>query len=297
MAVPEAQLEVWSHQAAPGPSRDTYRSVKGTLEDPASPFADKSPDVFLQGSYGNDTNVVRESDVDVVACTAAAFYHDAETLAPEQFQAFSRAYPSKSSYTYSQYKKDVTSWLTKKYGSGVQAGKKAIFIPGGPNRRDCDVLPAMEYRYYYQFNSATDQSHAKGICFYLPDGTQIVNFPKQHSSNCTARHQATNSRFKPVVRMYKNMRNHMVDRNMLQGGVAPSYFIEGMLYNVPDDNFRGRLADAFAATFNFIEGSDRSKFRCANGIHMLFGNSQVNWASADCQTFLDSLRRLWTNWQ
>lgn len=88
----------------------------------------------------------------------------------------------------------------------------------------------------------------------------------------------------------------MVDRNLLQRGVAPSYFIEGMLHNVPDDRFGGRLADAFAATFNVIDGSDRSTFRCANGIHALLGSSQASWASADCQTFLDCLRRLWSNW-
>ena len=51
MAIPEAQLETWSKQGATRPSRDTYAGVKGVLEDPAAPFADKAPAIFLQGSY------------------------------------------------------------------------------------------------------------------------------------------------------------------------------------------------------------------------------------------------------
>lgn len=296
MAIPEAQLETWSHQGAPGPSRDTYAAVKKVLEDKAAPYADKYPTIFLQGSYSNDTNVARDSDVDVISFIETTFAHDANMLAPEQYQAFERAYAGSASYSYLQYKRDVTAWLIQKYGAGVKAGKKAILIPAGQNRRECDVLPAIEYRYYYKFNTVADQSYAKGICFYLPDGTQIVNFPKQHSDNCTLKHQATNSWFKPIVRIYKNMRNYMVNQNMLRDGVAPSYFIEGMLYNVPNENFGNSFDDTFVATFNYIVNADLSQFRCANGIHMLLGNSQVQWPAANCQTYLDALRNLWNKW-
>lgn len=297
MAIPEAKLVAWSSQAPSGPSRDTYAAVKKALDDKAAPFADKFPDVFLQGSYANDTNVARDSDVDVVACTGAIFAHDANTLATDQYQAFERAHPGNATYSYGQYKQDVAKWLTQQFGAGVRVGRKAILIPAAQNRRDCDVLPAIEYRYYYRFQSLTDQSHAKGICFYLPDGTQIINFPKQHSDNCTVKHQATNSWFKRTVRVYKNMRNYMVDQNLLRDGVAPSYFIEGLLYNVPNEKFGGAFDSTFVETFNFAHSADRSQFRCANGIHMLLGNSQTSWPAADCQTFLDALRQLWTNWK
>ena len=92
----------------------------------------------------------------------------------------------------------MTKWLVQNYGSGVLPGNKAIFIPASSNRRECDVVPAIDNRYYYRFTNSADQSYAQGICFYLPDGTQIVNFPKQHSENCTIKHQATNSWFKPT---------------------------------------------------------------------------------------------------
>ncbi|WP_429818068.1 nucleotidyltransferase domain-containing protein [Ensifer sp. B1-9] len=297
MAIPERQLETWSHQPAAGPSRDTYRAVKEVLEDWRAPFADKRPNVFLQGSYGNDTNVARESDVDVVSMIDTTFAHDADTLRTEQYEAFQGAYKGSAAYSYRQYKADVTAWLITNYGKEVTPGKKAIFIPAGKNRRDCDVLPAIEYRYYYSFKSLTDQSYASGICFYLPDGTQIVNYPKQHSANCTSKHQQTDSWFKPTVRIYKNMRNCMIDRRVLPEGIAPSYFIEGMLYNVPTEMFGKSFQKTVAATYDFIAQADRSQFKCANGIHSLLGSTPVTWSATNCQTFLDALLRLWREWR
>jgi len=297
MAIPEAQLETWSHQPAPGPSRTTYAAVKGVLEDAAAPFASKQPDVYLQGSYGNDTNVARESDVDVIASIASTFAHDAATLPQDQYQAFQRAYPTNASYTHNQFKLDVAGWLTQKYGNGVRSDRKALYIPAGQNRRDCDVLPAIEYRYYYQFSAMADQRYARGICFYLTDGTQIVNFPKQHSDNCTAKHQATNSWFKRTVRVYKNMRNYVVERGLLGDGIAPSYFIEGMLYNVPNPMFGNNFGATFVTTLNHIWNANRSEFRCANGIHALLGNTLVSWPSANCDAYLNALSRLWNDWR
>jgi hypothetical protein len=176
----------------------------------------------------------------------------------------------------------------------MTVGQKAIFIPGNGARRDCDVLPCARFKYYYRF-TATEDSFVDGACF-LRDGTRIVNFPAQHGDNCTAKHQATAQWFKPVVRVYKNMRNYLVDRGALQDGIAPSYFIEGMLWNIPANKFGKSFDNTVAETFNYIISADRPQFKCANGIHSLFGTTPVNWSAANCQRYLDGLRRLWNNW-
>jgi hypothetical protein len=66
LAIPESQLETWSHQGAIVGSRTTYATIKNLLESAATPYAGKLFKVFLQGSYGNDTNIFTESDVDIV---------------------------------------------------------------------------------------------------------------------------------------------------------------------------------------------------------------------------------------
>jgi hypothetical protein len=297
VAIPESQLDRWSKQGSVAESRDTYATVKRVLEDSESPYYAKSFESFLQGSYANYTNIYRESDVDVVMRLDSAFYHDAYMLPADQYQAFERAFPGTATYGLPEFKAEVASLLRQKFGNGVTVGSKAIFIPGSGARRDCDVLPCARFRYYYRFAGPHDDSFAEGVCFFLPDGTRVVNFPKQHADNCTAKHKATNQWFKPSVRIYKNMRNYLVDRNALRSGVAPSYFIEGMLYNVPSEKFGICYDDTFTNTFNYLATTDRSTFTCVNGIHpLLQSNSHVSWSPADCQRYLDALRKLWNNW-
>jgi hypothetical protein len=63
MAIPESQLETWSHQGSVTQSAQTYAMIQNALNDAASPYYAKHYSIFLQGSYGNDTNVFRDSDV------------------------------------------------------------------------------------------------------------------------------------------------------------------------------------------------------------------------------------------
>jgi hypothetical protein len=296
VAIPESQLDTWSKTGAAAQSRDTYGTIKKVLEDSASPYSVKSFESFLQGSYGNDTNVYRDSDVDIVMRLDSTFYHNAHLLPREQYEAFQRAFPTSAQYEVTHFKAEVLSWLSQKF-NGVKSGSKAIFIPGSGNRRDCDVLACAHYRYYRRFYSLTDDDRVDGIYFYLNDGTQIVNFPKQHSANCTAKHKETFEWFKPTVRIYKNIRNHLVDKKLLRDGAAPSYFIEGMLWNVPPDKFGTNYTTTFLDTLVYLTAADRSTFRCANGIHPLLANgSPISWSPADCQLFLDAVVKLWTSW-
>ena len=65
MAVSDAQLETWSHQGSKAQSAATYATVRRVLLDSRAPYANRSFDIFLQGSYNNDTNIYADSDVDI----------------------------------------------------------------------------------------------------------------------------------------------------------------------------------------------------------------------------------------
>ena len=62
MAIPESQLETWAHQGSVSQSSTTYNTIKNVLEADDTPYAGKSYSVFLQGSYGNDTNIGKKWD-------------------------------------------------------------------------------------------------------------------------------------------------------------------------------------------------------------------------------------------
>lgn len=294
MAISESQLDTWSKQGSVTQSQATYATVRVCLEGNDAPYAGRSKSIFLQGSYGNDTNIYADSDVDVVIVTDSVFYHSSNELTPEDKAAINAVLTGGGGYTYSQFKADVIAQLTKKFGTAVKPGKKAILVEGDDNRRDTDVLPAVAHRRYTRFRSLADSHYYEGITFWTSDGVQIINYPKQHSANATAKHQATTSWFKPTVRIFKNMRNAMIAKGYLAAGVAPSYFIEGMLYNVPTHLFGGTYADTCGRAINWLHQSAREKLVCANELHFLLRpNSKVCWEPTDFETYLAAVIKFW----
>lgn len=87
---------------------------------------------------------------------------------------------------------------------------------GNGTRRDADVLVCAKLRRYYTFPAFGDPVFVDGICFFLPDGTRIENFPEKHSENCTRKHQETNQWFKHTVRIMKNLRNTMIEKKLIE---------------------------------------------------------------------------------
>jgi hypothetical protein len=286
----ESQLETWSAQGKIGQFTDTYQSIRGNLLDSSAPYPVSSCEVFLQGSYGNDTNVYADSDVDVVLKYNGAFYYDLSHM-PDQAQAsFKSAFPSSAAYGYSEFKIDAAGWVTRLY-NGVAPGRKAVFVPANGNRRSADILVALQFRRYYEFNALSSQRYEEGVCFYT-NGTRIENFPKQHSANCTEKHQSTNSNFKRMVRVFKNMRNAMIRDGFIAEGVAPSYFIEGMSFNVPNDKFVGSYVDMWIACFNWVVTAERDKLVCANRLHWLVrDDTPTSWPMANFSTFTAAAKK------
>jgi hypothetical protein len=295
MAIPQSQLETWSHQGSVTQSSTTYATVKRALEAADSKYADKSFEVFLQGSYGNDTNIYAESDVDVVIRLDSIYYYDTSALTSEELAVFNSGFTA-GTYSYADYKSHVTSALQKSFGAAdVKAGKKAIKIKANGGRRSADVVVAAQFRRYYSGYSTLQ--YERGICFFNSNGDRIANYPKQHSENCTAKHQATNGRFKPMVRILKNMRSKLVEDGAIEPGDAPSYFLEGLLFNVPDDKFGTNYGDTFVAALNWILQAQRQDLVCANKQHYLVKDSAATcWPSNDCNHFLNAVTALWNNW-
>jgi len=296
MAIPESQLETWSHQGAITTSKNTYASIRSTLQDSNSPFADKDFKVFLQGSYGNDTNIRADSDVDVVMRLDSIFRGNLQALPPEQQAAYHSAF-SNATYTFSQFKQAVIGHLQRTYGQHyVRLGNKSVKVLANSGRLGADVVICHQYRDYKRFINTSDQSYDEGIIFTASTGSEIVNYPTLHRDNCTTKHQATKSWFKPTVRMFKNMRGRLIDAGGIATGTAPSYFIEGMLYNVPDGKFGGPFDDTFCECVNWLRDTDLSKLVCANYKHWLFGSDSVQWSQDNCKAYLNALVNLWNRW-
>jgi hypothetical protein len=134
MAIPETQLETWSHQGQTGQFTSTYETIRNVLWDVNAPYATRGPSVFLQGSYKNDTNVHGDSDLDIVICTDAVYYSDTSNLSADDKRSFDGAW-SRAEYQLSDFKNDVVRWLTQKFPNAVTVGNKAVYIKGNGGRR------------------------------------------------------------------------------------------------------------------------------------------------------------------
>lgn len=293
MPIAESQLETWSHQGSKAQSASTYETIRSALRSPNAPYASRDFEVFLQGSYGNDTNIYADSDVDIVICLTSTYYENVDELTPPDKLRHDADW-SAASYQHSDFKREVAEWLTSNFGGNVDPSGKAIFVPGSGGRRDSDVLACAQFRHYWSYTYANSSDYAEGICFWPPNDGRIENYPKQHSANLTAKHQATGGWFKPMVRIFKNWRNAMVRDGVLPQGLAPSYFLEGMLWNVPDSYFGRSRQSCVANALAWLRAADPSTFCCANERHWLVRDGpSVCWQPASFEKFLAAAERDW----
>lgn len=297
MPIPESQLETWSHQGSVTQSSNTYSTIKSVLEASTTPYAGKNFKVFLQGSYGNDTNIYSESDVDIVIRLDDCFHSDLESLSDDEKSAYKQAF-SDATYTHTDFKRDVLSVLEDQYGSAVKTGDKAIAIDASGSRRKSDVIVATQFRRYFKFWSASDSEYVEGICFFNAAGERIANYPKQHSANLTAKHQASSKWLKPMVRVLKNIRSRMVDEGLIKAGVAPSYYIEGLLYNVPNEKFTQSLEDCMVNILNWYrQDAAKTDLVCANEQYYLLRDGyHTCWSQTDCDALVEAAVDLWNQW-
>jgi hypothetical protein len=296
MAIPESQLTTWASQGSVTQSANTYATIKNALESTNALYNGRSYEVFLQGSYGNYTNIFAESDVDVVIRLTQIWRSDLGLLSTGEQNAYHETYPD-AKYTFSEFKSGAYTRLTTAFGqSEISSGDKAFHIKPNQSRRSVDVVTCHEYRRYIRFNSRYDQDFVPGIIIPNTSVGDVINYPKAHSENLTGKNKSTQGRLKPTIRIFKNARNRLIDDGVIADDSACSYYIEGMLYNVPDENFVSSHAGTFYNCVSWLQTTDRFKLLCANRQYLLLGNSNVQWPAANCDLFLDALADLWNNW-
>jgi len=283
----ESTFESWANP--PGETEQTkcdnaLRAIRKAI-DASATLSKKSIAVFAQGSYCNRTNVRQDSDVDVcVLCDNSFFFDIPEAMTRNDFGLNSPA-----TYTYSAYKSDVSTALTSYFGNdGVKRGKKAFDIHQNTYRIDADAVPCFEYRRY-----EADGSHLTGVAFDPDGGARIINWPEQNYENGVAKNKITGQRFKDVVRIMKRLRNKMADEEIEPAEPIPSFLIECLVWNVPDDDFRhdtytADVRHALAHLFNKTRKFDDCKeWGEINELKYLFRSGQP-WTMEKAHAFISA---------
>ena len=294
MSIPESQLQTWSNQGAVVTAQNTHNSIRTALESYRQWPDDVKYEPYLQGSYKNSTNIYGNSDVDLVVELTSVFWSNLTD--EEKTQLGIR----NVNYDWGQFRQDVISALNNYYGSNQidTSGKKSVKVRPSSGRLNADVVISGKYKYY-----ESQKLRAEGIILWTQPGwEEIINYPKVHFDNGAYKNSdfKTNGLYKPSIRMFKNARDKFVGSNPLLKDRFPSYFIECLLYNVPNKCFGTSYHETYAAVVNWLNDefnkNSVSEFVCQNGMFYLFGSSSVQWNVNDAREFVNQLINLWNNW-
>lgn len=276
MGIPECQLSKWSDHGPQEAWKRTHEAIRKVLKQ-YPPLLEVRYAFDLQGSYSNDTNIQDNSDVDIVL----------------ELQSTSH-YKADSPYDiWKLFRRDALGALKKGFGENyVGQGKKSIKVKAGRRRLAADVVVCVTYSDYGIF-----LPQMGGIMFYaLPDKRQVVSYPKKHSENGAAKGGRTWDRYKRTVRMFKSARNHLESEGMIGAGLAPSYFVECLVYNAPHYAFQPGFQNTYCEIVNWMRRDPIEGLLCQNGQQGLFGPSPEQWSIEDAREFIDQLAALWNDW-
>lgn len=298
MAIPEPQLETWAKQGAVTTSKSTHEVIRRVLASDAV-LGSKNLEVFLQGSYKNSTNIYADSDVDLVVQLNNTFGFDLSRVPLPGQQRFHFFHPLGATYRWSELHSDVLRALRAGFGAAaVNPGNKSIKVAGGSGRLAADVVPALQHRQYVSIDEHGREAYLEGITFYTQrDLRQVVNFPKQHYDNGVGKNASrTSGYYKPSSRMFKNARNTLIKRGDIATGLAPSYFVEGLFYNVPDSCFGTSYQHTYYNCVRWLFTADLASMQCQNGQLPLFGSTPEQWDTSSATILMRALMDLWNDW-
>lgn len=206
--------------AAPPPDSKVQRAVS-LHQNVRALLSEEVCTTFLQGSYRNDTALADINDVDVVVV----------------FRAYKR------SWWWPDYNWDkLFGWLRNelnsdpRYAGKISVRDKCLSIDTGVN---IDVVPAIH-------DGAEDQDP---IWIYSRrDDAERKNWPRAHYANCAGKNTRTGGAFKRSVRLMKRWAKCHFEGTK----IAPSYYVESLMYSLPDRVFEKSLARTFCLAADAI---------------------------------------------
>ena len=277
MSIPESTLAKWSHHEAGTAFKQAHVPIREALAAHKG-LSQFKYEVFLQGSYKNDTNLGRDSDVDVVVRLSSKLKPPVAALTGERLQE-----NGSHRFVHQQWKSfrdEALKALRARFEKAAESGRKTLKVPKGKIPADADLVVTV--------------SHKVGIGFYLSDERRwVVSFPQQRHDRGLKKEKAANNRFKRTVRMFKAARNRLVEKKALKKEDAPSYFIECLLYNVPNGMFKQELAPTYTGILSWLKTAKLKDFQCQNGQVPLFGRGREQWTVQKAQAFTKALQGLW----
>ena len=292
----DSLLAAWEPLADLAPGARTFEVVRTALL--ASPeLGARNVRVYLHGSRAGDTVTRVDEPVDVVIESGtsylAGFTPHVSDLARQSIEGTLAA----GSWDYWQFYREVEAALVAAFPGSVRRGEHSLQLARDPEvsspprvvpvQVPAEVIVALPYRHYSGLGGWT-----AGITYFTTGFDQVVQYPRLHRDNGALKDRETEGRYKATVRMAKQMRDYLQDVLALEPGRVPSYFLEGLLWNVPARRY---MTDApgprMHEVVRYLEGAYLPAFEQQHMIEALFGPAPSQWTTSDARLFIDAAGR------
>lgn len=288
MKYTEEQLKEWTaplSDTEDNRAKNAITMIKSAI-DSSTELKRIDIEVFLQGSYANNTNIRGNSDVDVcVMCKSTFYYSLVEGLQASDYGIIP------GSISFHDYKERVLRAIKAKFGHDkVVVGNKSIKIKSNSYHVNADVVPAFMFKDYSRIGSKEYDNYTEGIKLYSEDGNEVVNYPKIHIQNGINKNNKTNHRYKKLVRIVKNVRADMVDDKIIDGDKITSFLVECLVWNFANSQINKfssytDLLERFISTeWNQIDRNEHSEWGEVSECLYLFRYRK--WTDHDAKDFL-----------
>lgn len=251
-------------------------------------FSTEEIQIFIQGSYANNTCVRDESDVDIAIIRRDQYEYAFGKIFAPSVENFSKKKEGKI------FKDNVEMVLRSKFASSVHRKNKSIKVDGNTYRKQADTVPSFAMRYFSKSGEGNFSDYIEGITIYADDGEIINNFPKQHIANGKAKNVRTNHYYKKMVRIIKKMRYEMEDYYYSSASKVSSFGLESLLWNLPDEIFKKCVTYkyTFGEIVKYLYNNKALLwiYKEANGIKNLCPNAQN---VENYQNFINDLYRFY----
>jgi len=211
------------------PSSTTITAAR-RLQEKIRDLLGSNYETFLQGSYKNTTAAGDIDDVDIVALQNGIVSG-----------TFGSSLPGRTIVTW----ESIFSVIERQLATNsdlrgrISRGDKCVKVSGD---LAADIVPAI------RITAPEDDPVA---IYSWREGSERKNYPRVHYANNVDKHERTVQRYKPTVRMIKHWaRNWFGDHS----AVAPSFYLECLLYNVPDILFCPDEALRFSLIISHLVG-------------------------------------------
>ncbi len=226
-------------------------------------FTEETTRIFPMGDYTNDTFIDESGELEIViASHNAQLIFNNSTYIKNLKEAKGKKDKENVSNlgTFDSFISDFTKVLATYFKSSTY-----ILLTNDGLKILC--LEEYGFKILIRFATFNELDENALLNFWDPLQKEIRPIDLfTYNENMEKKDTETNGNYKKLVRIFKNIRKTILINKWAMGGDLNKYFIELIIYNVPNSLMMDRdIVECFCKTVNFLENCDVLSFKSFDG--------------------------------